>query len=159
MSILDMISTDLNTTDDSVHSYSNLDHVVGKTTVKYEQSYGYNCGIFIIMTMIMRCHDKQRFLQDKYTKDNPMKCRIRLLNLIIDAFRVIISKNTFRYDVYRISATERDHFFQGWRNNYLASGKPGYDYKKRFQNMAVDETLPKNKKINRISLIMMKVDE
>ena len=62
-------------------------------------------------------------------------------------FRVIISKNKFRYNIYRISGTEMHQFSQGWRNNYLVSGKPGYNHKKRFQNMTVDETLPKNNKV------------
>ena len=40
-----------------------------------------------------------------------------------------------------------NRFSQGWRNNYLISGKLGYGHKKRFQNTTVDETLPKVKKL------------
>ena len=65
MGILDMIPIEFNATDNSVLSYYTLDHVVGKNTDKYKQLDGYNCGIFIIVTMIMPCHAKQGFLQEK----------------------------------------------------------------------------------------------
>ena len=70
-----------------------------------------------------------------------------LFNYIIDVSRIIISKNKFRYDSNRISGMERVNFSKGWRNNYLLSSKLGYDHKKIFQNITVDETLPKNKKL------------
>ena len=41
---------------------------------------------------------------------------------------------------------ERDRFLKN-RYNYYVSGKPGYNHRKRFQNMTVDETLTKNKKM------------
>ena len=52
MGILDMIPTEFNATDDSVHSYYTFNHVVGENKGKYEQSDGYNCGIFTIMMLL-----------------------------------------------------------------------------------------------------------
>ena len=147
MDILDITLTEFNAVTKSVPLYSTQDHVVGENTGLCEQSDGYNCGIFTITTMIMRCHVKQRFAQEKYTKENLQKRRIRLLNLTTDIFRAICPKNKFRYDSNIISVTESDCFSQGWRNNFIFSGKLGYDHKKRFQNMTVDETWLKNKKL------------
>ena len=65
MGILDMNPTEFKAAGKSVNSYSTLDHVVGENTGLYEQSDGYNCGIFTIMTMMMRCHSKQGFLEEK----------------------------------------------------------------------------------------------
>ena len=61
--------------------------------------------------------------------------------------QLFFSINKFRYDSNRISGTVMDHFPQGWRNNDLVSGKLGYIHNKRLQNIAVDETLPKKKKL------------
>ena len=75
------------------------------------------------------------------------KCRIRLFNLTIDIFRVICPNKKFRYDSNRMSITKRDRFSQEWRNSFLLSGKLGYDHKKSFQNMTIDETSPKSLKV------------
>ena len=70
MGILDIISTELNATDKSVNLYSTLDRVVGENRSLCEQSNGYNCGMFTIMTMILRYHGKQGFVQEKYTEED-----------------------------------------------------------------------------------------
>ena len=51
-------SKELKATNNSVNSYSTLDHVVGKNTGLCQKSDGYKCGIFTIMTMMMRYHGK-----------------------------------------------------------------------------------------------------
>ena len=130
-----------------MNSYSSLDHVVGENTGFCQQSDGYNYGIFIITTMMIRCHGKQGFLEEKYTDEDLRKCQIKFFNLIIDIVRVICPINKFRYDSKIISGTERDNFPQIWRNNYFLSGNIGYAHKKRFNKIIVDETLP-NKKLN-----------
>ena len=84
MGIRDTNSKEFKATDNSVNSYSTLDHVVGENNGLCQKSYGYNFLIFTIMKMMMRCHGQQRFLEEKYTEEDLTKCRIKVFNLIFD---------------------------------------------------------------------------
>ena len=56
-----------------VKSCSTPDHGVAINNGNCKQSDGYNYGIFILLTMILRCRGKAEYLSHVYAEDNLKK--------------------------------------------------------------------------------------
>ena len=55
--------------DSAGNNYSSLDHGALTISANYSQYYGYSCGIFTLLMMIMRRKGEIGYLQHAYTKD------------------------------------------------------------------------------------------